>query len=134
MLSVMNGHSAVGKRVKILHDISGQENPREVSSSALSKHGQGNSIALRNQLSIILNHTGKTAHPVVEEAPHIINSEVIPHIRGHVFDFVTRGKLPILEDSFQNAKEPKVTRTYVQRIRGIRDSEKARLPEFRLDL
>jgi hypothetical protein len=74
------------------------------------------------------------AHPVAEDALHVIESEVIPHIRNRIFDFVTRGTLPILEDSFQHVKEPKITRDYVRRMRWMRHSEKMILPEFQLHL
>jgi hypothetical protein len=82
----------------------------------------------------ILNDPGETAHPVAEDALHVIKSEVISHHRNCFFDFVTRGKLLILEASFQHAKEPTVTWTYVWRIRWVRHSEKTVLTKFRLDL
>jgi hypothetical protein len=64
-------------------------------------------------LSTILNDPGKTAHPIAIDALHVIQSEVISRFRNRLFDFVTRDKLPILEDSFRHAKAPKVTRAYV---------------------
>jgi hypothetical protein len=51
-----------------------------------------------NILSFILNDPGKTVHSVAEEGLRVIKSAVVPYHRDRLFDFVTRGKLPIPEE------------------------------------
>jgi hypothetical protein len=78
--------------------------------SAVSKQKQLNPILFDNVLTLMLNDSGETAHPIVEDALHVIKSEMIPLFCNCGRDFVTRRKLAILQDSFQHSKKPKVTR------------------------
>jgi hypothetical protein len=66
------------------------------------------SYLFNNIFSPILNKPCKTVHPVVEDALHFIESELIPDLRNHFFNFIARVKLAIFQDSFQRFKEPKV--------------------------
>jgi hypothetical protein len=98
--------------------------------SAPIKHKQMNPILFTNILSTILNDPRKTVHPVEEHALHVVKGQVLLHLDNRLLDFVTRDKLPILENSFQHPKEPKVTRAWVRRIRSLWHSEKIILPEL----
>jgi hypothetical protein len=85
----------------------GQQKPPVPPISALSKQEQANSILLMNIFSTVLNDPGEMAHPVAIDALHVIQSEVIPRLLNRFFDFVTRGKLLILEDSLNMPKSQK---------------------------
>jgi hypothetical protein len=57
------------------------------------------SYLFNNVLSPILNNLCKMAHPVVEDALHFIESDPIPDLRNRFFNFITRVKLAIFQDS-----------------------------------
>jgi hypothetical protein len=61
-------------------------------------------------------------YSVVEGALNFTESELIPDLRNRFFNFVTRVKLAIFQDSFQHSKEPKVTWLYVWRTEWVRQS------------
>jgi hypothetical protein len=81
-------------------------------------------------LCTLLNDPGEAARPMAEDTVPVIKSAVIPRHRNRTFDFVSRGKLPILQDFFQYANEPNVTWASLWRIRWVRNSEKMMLLEF----
>jgi hypothetical protein len=85
--------------------------PRPISTSTQSK--EIISFLFKNILSLMFNNPCKAAHLVVEDALNVLNSEVIPRHRNRLFNFLMRMKNAILHNSFQQTKEPKVTRAYI---------------------
>jgi hypothetical protein len=71
------------------------------------------SCLFNNLLSPILKNPCKTAHPVVEDALHFIESELIPYLRNRLFNPIARVNLAIFQDFLQQFKELKVAGTYV---------------------
>jgi hypothetical protein len=67
------------------------------------------SFLFKNILSLMFNDSCKAAHSVVEDALNVLKNEVIPHHRNRLFNFLMRAKFAIFHNSFQQAKELKVT-------------------------
>jgi hypothetical protein len=48
------------------------------------------------------------AHPVVKDALHFIESELVPDLRNRLFNFIARVELGTFQGTLQHSKEPKV--------------------------
>jgi hypothetical protein len=62
------------------------------------------SFLFTNMLSSILNNPCKTAHPVVKDALHFIESELISDLRNRLVNVVARVEPAIFQEPLQHSK------------------------------
>jgi hypothetical protein len=114
----------------IWHVQGAQKSPTPLPIFTFTKHEQNISRSCNNMLFSFLNGSCETAHSVVDDALQVIESEVIPCQHNHPFNLIIQVKLSIFQACFQQAKEPKVTQTYVWWMGWVRQSWKMIVLEF----